>query len=281
MEFLSVLQRWHRGGLVTAGIVLVCVIGIIDYLTGYEVSFSAFYVIPIGLVTWLTNRRIGLALAVFGALAWLTADLAAQHPYTHPLIPAWNTLIRFAFFVIIALLLAAQKKAIERESELARTDFLTGAINSRFFYQLAQMEIDRAQRRHHPFTIAYVDLDNFKAVNDRFGHMAGDEVLKTTVAAMQSSLRKSDIVARLGGDEFVVLLPETDQAAARTALANLKTNLSQAMREKAWPVTFSIGALTCLNPPATVEVLLKQADDLMYRVKNEGKDAIRFALDAG
>ena len=139
MNYLAKLEKQNKPFLVIGGVILIGIIGILDFLTGYEISFSAFYVLPISLITWITNRWIGLLASLASATVWLCADLATNHLYSHPLIPAWNTLIRFAFFIIITILLSALKRALQRESELARTDHLTGAVNMRFFYELAKM----------------------------------------------------------------------------------------------------------------------------------------------
>ncbi|MCK7512332.1 MAG: GGDEF domain-containing protein [Desulfobacterales bacterium] len=183
--------------------------------------------------------------SLVSACAWIVADLLDGHPYSNILIPVWNTLIRFSFFVIITLLLSSFKISMEREKELSRIDYLTGAVNTRLFYELAQAEIDRFHRYEHPFTLAYIDLDNFKSVNDQFGHSTGDQVLRTVVNSARKYLRKTDVLARLGGDEFALLLSETDQESARVAISNIQSKLSEEMRQNNWPVTFSIGVLTC------------------------------------
>lgn len=118
------------------GFVIVCAIGIVDFFTGYEFSFSLFYVIPIALVTWFGGRRIGIMMSLLSAAVWLGADAASGHIYAHPLIPFWNTLIRLSFFIIITMLLSALKGAMEREKEYGRTDSLTGAVNSRVFLEM-------------------------------------------------------------------------------------------------------------------------------------------------
>ena len=214
MNILKSLEKRNIALRVSLGIVLICGIGVIDFLTGYEFSFSVFYVLPIALSTWLTGRRLGLAASLVSALVWSVTDAASGHHYSQPWLPVWNTFIRLVFFVIITLLLSAIRKAMQRESELARTDYLTGAVNSRFFYDFVQKEIDRLQRYQHPFTLAYIDLDNFKLVNDQFGHAIGDQALRRVVSLATKHLRKTDVVARLGGDELTFLLPETDREAA-------------------------------------------------------------------
>ncbi len=281
MNFLSTLEKQNKLSFVLVGFVLTGLIGIVDFLTGYEMSFSAFYVLPVAIVTWFTSRRLGLVTSLAGASAWLWADVTAGHSYSYPLIPIWNTLIRLAFFVIITLLLSALRRILEREREFARVDNLTGAVNLRFFYDLAQMEIDRIQRYKHPFTMAYIDLDNFKTVNDQFGHPVGDQVLRTVASSARKYLRKTDIVARLGGDEFALLLPETNEESARVALSKIQDGLLEEMRIGNWPITFSIGALTCSAAPHKTEDLVKMADELMYSVKRESKNSIKYFTYAG
>ncbi len=283
MNLLAALEKHSHPTYkpVLATFALTGLIGVIDYTIGYELSFSVFYVLPIALITWLTNLRFGLLLSLVSAFVWIAADLGTGHLYSHPLIPVWNTLIRLAFFVIISLLIASLKKSADLEKALARTDNLTGAVNSRFFYQLAQMEIDRVQRYQRPFTLAYIDLDNFKAVNDQHGHPVGDEVLRQVVSSARRHLRATDVIARLGGDEFVLLLPETDETSARVALSKIQQGLLDTMRQGNWPVTFSIGALTCHVAPETTEALVKMADKLMYSIKHTCKNSIKYSTYTG
>jgi len=153
-------------------------------------------------------------------------------------------------------------------------------MNSRFFYELAQMEIDRFQRYKHPFTLTYIDLDNFKAVNDQFGHSTGDQVLRTVIGSVKKHLRRTDVVARLGGDEFVLLLPETDQEPAYVVINKIRGDLLEEMRQQNWPITFSIGVLTCRVVPNTIDELIKMADDLMYSAKHDGKNAVKYSTYA-
>ena len=283
MNFLSILEKQSKPSyvLVLGGFVLTGLIGIVDFLTGYELSFSVFYVLPVAIVTWLTSRRLGLLTSLTCAFVWIGADVTTGHRYSYPLIPIWNTLIRLAFFVIITLLLSALRRATEREKEFARVDNLTGAVNPRFFYDLAQMEIDRFQRYEHPFTLAYIDLDNFKTVNDQFGHPAGDQVLRIVASSTRKYLRKTDVVARLGGDEFALLLPETNEESARIVLSKIQDGLLEEMRLGNWPITFSIGVLTCIVPPHTTEELVRMADELMYSVKHDSKNSIKYSTYAG
>lgn len=277
VKIIAILERQSKFFILVLGFALIGAIGVIDFLTLYELSLSAFYVLPISLITWFTNRRLGLTAAFISALVWLSADVATKHEYTYAFIPVWNTLIRLSFFVIISLLLSALRSAFQLESQMAREDYLTGAINSRFFYYLAQMEIDRYHRYGHPFTLAYFDLDNFKSVNDQFGHACGDQVLRTVASFIKGHVRKTDIIARLGGDEFALLLPETNQESACIAISNLQKGLLEEMQRNNWPITFSIGVLTYMAAPTSTDELVKMADDLMYSVKRSGKNAVRYS----
>jgi diguanylate cyclase (GGDEF)-like protein len=281
VNLLTYLEKTSLAFKGLLGFALIGAIGILDFLTGYELAFSLFYVLPISFATWLIGRRSGIVTSLVSALVWLGADLASGNVYSHPLVPAWNTLIRLSFFLIIAHLLAALKSTIEHEKELARTDYLTGALNSRFFYALIQTEINRSQRYRHPFTLVYIDLDNFKTVNDQFGHSTGDQALRTLVIFAKNHLRKTDVIARLGGDEFALLFPETDQASARVAITNLRHGLLEEMQHNAWPITFSIGVLTCNVPLPSPDDLIRATDDLMYSIKHHGKNAIKFSVFPG
>lgn len=281
MNFIASLEKRSKLFWIIGGFALIGGVGILDFLTGYELAFSLFYLIPVSLVAGLTSRRLGILASLASAFIWLIADVAAGNSYSNPFLYAWNTLIRLSFFVITVFLLSTLRRALERERELARTDYLTGAVNSRLFYDLVQMEIDRFQRYKHPFTLAYIDLDNFKTVNDQFGHSMGDQVLRTVGSSTKKHLRKTDVVARLGGDEFALLLPETNQESARVAISKLQGDLLEEMRQSNWPITFSIGVLTCSAAPHATDELVRMTDELMYSVKLNGKNAIKYSTYAG
>ena len=281
MTVLASLEKRSKLFWMVVGFALIGGVGILNFLTGFEASLSFFYLIPISLITWLTGRTIGIVASLAGALVWLITDVAVGKSYSQPFIYTWNTLIVLAFFVIVALLLSALKRALEHEKELAYTDYLTGAVNSRFFFDLVEMEIGRLQRYKHPFTIAYVDIDNFKAVNDEFGHTIGDQVLRAVVNQARNHLRKTDVVARLGGDEFAFLLPETNQESAQVAVSKIQRGILEGMHQSNWSITFSVGVLTCLQAPNTTDEIFRMADALMYSVKHDSKNAVKYSIYQG
>jgi diguanylate cyclase (GGDEF)-like protein len=256
-------------------------LGWVDYVTGYEISFAFFYLLPVSLAAWTLSRMAGLINSVVCAAVWSFANHLAGEAFSSPLIPYWNAVTRLGFFFVVTLLLAEIRHLLEQERRLARTDFLTGVLNNRAFHSLADLEIARARRYQHPFTLLYIDLDNFKTVNDQLGHHVGDALLQSVAHTIVQTLRSIDAVARLGGDEFVVLLPETNQYQAQVIAPRLQTVLLAAMANHHWPVTFSIGALTCCQTPSDSQTLIRCADQLMYKVKHAGKNAICYSEFAG
>ena len=214
------------------GFILTLLLGVVDYLSGFEFSFSIFYLAPIVLVTWRVGRTAGLVFSFLGALTWFVADVASGHLYSSTFIYSWNTVMRLGFFLIISTLLAVLRRELQLQRDLARQDFLTGTANPRHFYDIAQMEIHRVRRHGRPCTAAYIDLDNFKAVNDRLGHLAGDNVLRVVADCLKANVRVTDTVARIGGDEFVLFFPETEQEGARTALTKIRHCLVPGHGEK-------------------------------------------------
>jgi diguanylate cyclase (GGDEF)-like protein len=263
-----------------AGLIGIVVVGFVDFLTGQELGFSLFYLIPILMVTWFSGRNLGLVMSVISAIAWLIADIHSGETYAQPLIRYWNTGLRFGFFVVVTFLLPALK-GLEREKEVARHDALTGAANRRYFFEVIKAELNRSQRYKHPFTVVYLDLDNFKAVNDKWGHSIGDRLLCVVVQQAKLHLRNTDFLARLGGDEFILLLPETDQEAAKIIVPRIQSALLDEMQCHDWPVTFSIGVLTCFDAHLSMDELVSKVDAVMYSVKNNGKNAIAYASHTG
>jgi len=259
---------------VLLGIIGCGLVALLDYQTGYTFNVVLFYFFPILFVAWNVGRTAGIALGILSSVAWFAVNALTAPPGLPTAVHLWNAGMRFAAFVGGAYFLSFLRSITERAA-LANVDHLTGVANMRAFEKLARGEIRRSLRYRHPLTVAYVDLDDFKALNDTLGHKAGDEALRQTAALVARSLRQSDSVARIGGDEFIVLMPETDYEAADRTLHRLQRVLLAKMQENLWPVTFSIGAVTFSVPPQSVEEVVSAADRVMYIAKKSGKNGIR------
>ncbi len=256
-------------------------LGYLDSTTGPEISFGIFYLVPIAVGTWYTGRAAGVALSLSGGAAWFFADVASGGAYSHAAIRYWNAVVLLGFFLITTLMLSWVRMSFVREQQLSRVDFLTGISNARAFHSVAEMELRRARRYQRPLTLAYLDIDDFKRVNDESGHPAGDALLIEVARTIQGTLRKTDSLARVGGDEFAILLPETPAPAARLVLDKLRRVLLDLMRAYEWPVTFSIGAVTFTEQPDTLDIVIREADRLMYTAKRNGKNQIATAEMGG
>lgn len=258
----------------------VVLVGVADFATGAELAFSVFYLFPVALASWYVGRGLGITVSILSALSWYLADILARaEPYSHPLIPVWNAGVRVVTFLAVTVLLVLLREVLKREAHSARIDHLTGAANSRAFYEAAEVEIARLRRYRRSFSVLYLDADNLKRLNDTRGHSVGDRALQATAALLKKALRPGDTIARLGGDEFAVLLPEADESAAEVVSTRLRGLLRDALQRQ-YKVTYSIGALTCIAPPESVDALIERADSLMYQAKHGGKDAIaRAAFD--
>jgi diguanylate cyclase (GGDEF)-like protein len=261
---------------VLAGLAIITALGVIDYYTGHELMLSSFYTMPIALVAWVGGRPLGLCASLLSGATWLITDVI-DGLNASPSIVALNAVIRFGFFILIVYMIVALRDVMKRLEQSSQFDNLTGVANSSSFYESLTEELDRLGRYGRPLTLAYLDLDGFKEVNDGFGHLEGDRVLRVVADCAKARLRKTDTVARMGGDEFAFLCPETDEEAARAAIQKVVDGLGEEMREGGWPVTFSVGVVTCHEAPAGAEELVRMADDLMYSVKLDTKNGLKFA----
>lgn len=254
----------------------ISVISILDYLSGPEILLSVFYVVPVAFAAWFIGRKAGFRTAFLSEVVWLITDLALRNNMEVDGILVWNAAIRLFSLLLASYLFSRLHEAIKTEHELALVDGLTGLTNSRGFRERTNFEIERMVRSGELFTMVYFDLDNFKAVNDTFGHQKGDELLRAVADIMTENLRKVDIPARLGGDEFAILLTNTQAEGARIIISKIKQQLDELMQKNKWPVTASFGAISFETVPSSVNEMITLTDQLMYTVKNSGKNNIAF-----
>ena len=253
-------------------------IGVIRFLTGPEFALSLFYILPIGLATWYAGKWAGVMVSLASAVSWLIADLNMLPAFSSAFIPYLNEAFRLTVFLIITLILTKLKRAIDAHKALGRTDPLTGIPNRRAFYDMAELELNKARRYQKPLSVLYVDIDNFKQINDRLGHHIGDALLCSAAKMIKSNIRAVDIIGRFGGDEFVILLSETGPDSVSRVARKLRDKLLHLVQSENWPATFSIGAVTFEKPPDGVEQLIIAADRQMYNAKINGKNRIHYKV---
>lgn len=273
---LTYLENLSAKNIFVLAIMLTIVIGGIDILIGNEISTTLLYFLPIIICTWYGSRRQGTAISLLASIIWLLTDIGSGTIYSHPAIMIWNTFMRLVIFLFITRLLSAFRDIMRSEEIAADTDNLTGALNARGFKERLQEEYSRGVRYKRPFSLAYLDIDNFKSINDNFGHTVGDKLLETVSLVFERNLRKSDILARLGGDEFAILFPETASDTVAQAFRHAYDRANQAMAHNDWPVTFSVGIVTFESMPESIEQALAVADQVMYGVKKHMKNSVTY-----
>jgi len=244
-----------------------------DYYIGQDLSLAPLYLIPILLITWKTTATMGVAVSMLASGLWAVTAVNAGNSPT-PAFVLWEAAIRLATTVLFVVVLTNLKDSLARESQNARKDSLTKLANRGAFYELVDQETLRCKRYGGAISIAFIDLDRFKDLNDRSGHDVGDEALRVVAQTLRAQLRSTDLPARLGGDEFAVMLPGLDPRGASQATQILQSRLLSAMEHRGWSITFSIGLATYTTALDSVDEMIKRADQLMYKMKREGKGGI-------
>ncbi len=273
MRQLEHLKLGNRFVAIVAGVLFVC-LAVLDATTSTQLNLFPLYLAPVLLVTWYAGPAWGTFLALASMATSVATGIWVGHHYSSDFyfyIDLAGRLLSFLVFLWVVTIAARLKAAYERERLRARTDFLTGIANRGAFEELLVKEMERLARYRRPFTVISLDCDNFKAVNDRLGHAAGDALLGSVARTLASSVRKTDVVARVGGDEFVVLLSETGSDQGADLLRHLQEALNSAICAR-WPVTFSIGAAFFERVPRSAGDAMAFADSLMYQAKHAGKN---------
>lgn len=178
MRLIKPLEAKNQSLAALLSIFLIIVIGLVDYYISPEISVSILYLFPIGISTWFVNKQTGFLIAVGSDITSLGVNQIQDRYQFHPLIHYWNALVILIFFLFVNHLLSQLKATLSNLEKLARTDHLTGLTNRGFFLDIVNNEIEKSLRHKEPLTLAYVDVDNFKQVNDQFGHNFGDRCWK-------------------------------------------------------------------------------------------------------
>ncbi len=271
------LEGWPQRRVGQAGVGLLVVIAVLDLLVGPTFSLLPLYAGAVALVAWLARPGVAYALAVLAALTLTGVPLLADGA-VDPGPILWNVASVALMLLLVGGLTATLTTRLKEEASFAAMDTLTKLMNRGSFIARLDAELARSSRYGRAFTLAYIDLDHFKAVNDLEGHDAGDELLSRVADTLRSSTRQTDVLGRLGGDEFAALLPETTVGSAGSVLQKLQDNLAESMKKGGWPVTFSIGVVTFEVSVETSRDALRVADEAMYVVKRSGRNGIHHLV---
>lgn len=267
----------NKWTILVSAFLLLMAFGYVDFITGPEIFFSFFYLVPIAMISWYFGLVPGFYFSFLCAAVGFLADLEFDHGRLGDSVLYWNSGIRVGFFLVYSLMMNFIRKELFAEYLNARLDPLTNVYNSRAFLEMFDGGgLDR--KVVPPLTIAFMDVDDFKKVNDRFGHEMGDVLLRTAARVMRNAIRPSDVIARLGGDEFIIAFPATDSATARKIILELRRQLKEALGRVRIPATLSIGAVTLPILPVNMLEVIRIADQLMYDVKKKGKNAYKIKV---
>lgn len=271
---LQLLPR-TRAGRITVALLGALAIAIADGLIGGEVKMYPFYFLPVTYAAMTTDAKASLVMVLLCSALELASNLLGGVVYGAGWIWVWNTAAHGLALALIAVLIVRLRAALQKESESARIDSLTGLMNRRAFNELAPALLGLCRREDNPVVMAYVDLDNFKCVNDTGGHQQGDVVLRRVAQALRSRLRETDLLARIGGDEFALLLFDADVQKAGEILEHMRADIEASMRSLGHAVTASMGAAAYRHAPTGMRELEHAADMTMYGVKKTGKNCVK------
>lgn len=226
--------------------------------------------------------RCSICITIYASMLQLVMNLGFHHG--HDQVELVSNLLGdinlFVAFSILGFVMIHYSKAVKSNEkklkELVNSDQLTGIPNRRCIYQIIDSQISNYNRCKEKFVVGLVDIDDFKKVNDTYGHLVGDKVLNGTVKCMQSQLRKNDFIGRWGGEEFLIILPQIDLqnslplfARVQKSFANNKLDCN----EYKLPITITIG-IAEYDQDQTTDELIRHADDFLYVGKQNGKNTI-------
>jgi len=270
---VALTPELRRGLRLAAVLALTALIYWVNLRTPAAFRFGILYVLPVLLAAWNDGLAWGIVFA--GATSVLRYLVGIdQMPADTPLEARLANELSYLAVVAVAIAGLSQLRRTQAQQELLAThDPLTNVLNARAFSTELAQELGRNRRYGRPLALIYLDLDDFKRVNDAHGHATGDAVLRLVADATRSAVRQADVVGRLGGDEFAVLMPETEGTVAHAAANRLAVGIRTVFRGTP-SVTASIGVVSVTGSEAGTDELLRKADQAMYEAKRSGKDRV-------
>lgn len=247
----------------------------VAYYPGHEANLFSLNILPIMLASWRLGLGFGLTLSITASLLGISTE-AAQNIGASLLLLSTTTITRIGSLSLLAYSGWKIQTLTELFLSSSLHDPLTHLFNRRGFFYQGELELERMARGHQTMSLVYLDIDNFKAINDTQGHDQGDKLLQYVSEFLQETIRKIDVLARLGGDEFAIILPSTNGKGALTLCRNIQEKLREIFSEKKIPISLSIGIATFKHTqkPLTFSKAIQYTDDLMYEVKNAHKDGL-------
>ena len=201
--------------------------------------------------------------AILIAIIWSFVEAAIVWPLFPWKALALNIFTRSVTFTVIARVVAK----LWKEREFGRRDMLTRLSNRAEFFEKFAIEQERSIRSGHPYSLLFLDIDNFKTLNDNLGHHTGDQALKDLADILQENSRRIDTVSRFGGDEFALLFPETDEQSCEVLAERIKRAAEQLFQKEGWRISLSTGHVTAIGKQLDVDEIMRLADTRMYAAK--------------
>jgi len=266
-------DRLRRALRLIAWATLAAGVFVLNVRTGADLRLGILYVVPVLLAASYDGLGWGIAFALATTLLRFGVGIDQMPLDTSLQVRILN---EAAYLTVVGVAIAGLSQLRRTQSQLrllATHDPLTTVLNARAFASQLAQELGRNRRYGRPLALIYLDLDDFKKVNDAHGHATGDAVLRLVADAMRSAVRQADVVGRLGGDEFGVLMPETDGTVAHAVATRLAGGIRTVFRGTP-SVTASIGVVAVSGTEAGSDELLRKADQAMYEAKRAGKDRV-------
>ena len=240
-------------------------------------TLSRLYFLPVLLIAWYGDRNafIGILLSAIFMLGLRHSGLWTSSP-----VSPFISMMDAGSILLYGTVALFVRQRLNDEMDKARLDPLTGIYNRRGFEEHAQAIYQSLIHNGRPVSVAYIDLDHFKLMNDSLGHEAGDRLLVNVAHTIQGSVRSTDLVARLGGDEFIIMIPGAGPQEVKVKLSQMQNALSTLFDQGGWPVSASIGAVTFYHLPS-IEQMISRADSVMYAVKRGNKDGLKYEITRG
>jgi diguanylate cyclase (GGDEF)-like protein len=273
---------------VLEGCLALTLVTLIVIMTGQEFSpFFFAYPVIVGGAALVVAPLVTVILAALAMFDYVIAVMAER---TNPIDPHLLAMVGVNIIAIMLLAFIAsyiareQRRSRDAAIRLSTVDSLTGLFNRGFFFAAVEREIQRSSRTGRRFGLLMMDLDGLKAINDRFGHFHGDQVLRAVAAVIKNGVRRIDTAARYGGDEFVVLLPETEPTGAYVLAEKIRLGVEElGIAGPGYDIhtSMSIGAVAYPDDGLTADDLLISADRAMYVSKRQGKNRVVGYTPAG